>query len=59
MYEVHSNYGGALFKDVDDAISAFMLLAPYHDDDIERKEVEEALNENGYYEDFTLSIVSC
>ena len=56
-YEVHSNYGGATFKNEDDAITALWLLGAYHDVVIEREEVKKALEMDCYFEAFPLSII--
>lgn len=57
-YEVHSNYGGAPFKNVDDAINALWLLGAYHNIEIERDTVEKALEDNGFFESFPLTIIA-
>lgn len=57
MYEVHGNYGGASFKDEDDAINALWLLGAYHNVEINIKEVKQVLNEESYYESFPLAII--
>lgn len=56
-YEVHSNYGGATFKNEDDAITALWLLGAYHDIEIERERVKKALERDCYFEAFPLSII--
>lgn len=56
-YEVHSNYGGAIFKNEDDAITALWLLGAYHDIKIKHDEVKKALERDNYFEAFPLSIV--
>lgn len=56
-YEVHSNYGGATFKNEDDAITALWLLGAYHDVEIEREEVKKTLERDCYFETFPLSII--
>lgn len=56
-FEVHSNYGGALFVNEDDAIKALWLLGPYHDIEIECEAVKRALERDGYFEAFPLSII--
>ena len=56
-YEVHSNYGGATFKNEYDAITALWLLGAYHDVEIEREEVKKALERDCYFETFPLSII--
>lgn len=56
-YEVHSNYGGATFKNEDDAITALWLLGAYHEIEIERETVKNALERDCYFEAFPLSII--
>lgn len=43
-YQVHSNYGAAIFTNEDDAIAALWLLGPYHDIEIDRKTVKRHWN---------------
>lgn len=55
-YEVHSNYGGALFTNENDAISALWLLGAYHDIEIKREKVKNDLEKDDYFEAFPLAI---
>lgn len=57
IYEVHSNYGGAIFKNEDDAISALFLLGMYHDITIDKSKVKKELDKESYYEAFPLAII--
>lgn len=57
MYEVHSNYGGALFETEEDALNALFLLSAYHNLEFKREDVKEALGRKGYYENSQLSVV--
>lgn len=57
QFEVHSNYGGALFINEDDAITALWLLGAYHDVKIEQETVKRALERDCYFEAFPLSII--
>jgi hypothetical protein len=57
MYEVHSNYGSALFVNEGDAINALWLLGGYHNFKIYDDVVRNALSKNGYYEIGILSII--
>lgn len=56
-YEVHSNYGGAVFKNEDDAITALWLLGAYHNIKIKNEAVKNVLQKDNYYEAFPLSII--
>lgn len=58
MYELHSNYGSALFETENDALNALFLLAQYHHIKIDEKKVRSDLKENAYYECFPLSLIS-
>lgn len=55
-YEVHSNFGSALFESENDAISALWLLGSYHDIEINRDNIKRALEKEGYFEAFPLAI---
>lgn len=56
-YEVHSNYGCALFVDEMDAINALWLLGAYHKIEIECQAVKKRLDEKQYFEALPLSII--
>lgn len=56
MYEVTSNYGGAVIEGLENAINTLWLLAPYHNKEIDCDKVKKALEKEGYYEDFPLSV---
>lgn len=56
-YEVNSNYGGALFSNEDDAITALWLLGAYHNVKVEREIVKRALEKDCSFEIFPLSII--
>lgn len=57
QYEVHSDYGCALFSTEQDAVNATLLLAPYHGIRINSDDVKERLREDGYFEAFPLAII--
>lgn len=57
MYEVHSDYGCALFTTEQDAINALYLLAAYHDIKIEKNDVKKRLEKDSYFDVFPLSII--
>lgn len=59
VYEVHSNYGGAIFKDEDDAIAVLWLLAAYHDIKIDREDVIKSLEKESFFENPPLTIIKC
>jgi len=57
MYEVHSNYGCAIFSNENDAINALWLLGAYHNIEIDNEKVKTALSKKSFYEAFPLSII--
>ena len=57
-YHVESNYGGAIFTNEEDAITALWMLGSYHEIQIDRKTVKKALDYDGYFEVSLLSIVA-
>lgn len=57
MYQVHSDYGCALFVDENDAINALWLLGAYHNIEIDTKAVKKDLDRNSFYETFSLSVL--
>lgn len=58
MYEVSDYYGSKIFETETDAVNVLLLLAPYHDIEIEKEEVMERLAQRGHFEAYmaTLSI---
>lgn len=59
MYEIHTNYGGGLFDKLEDAITAFLLLAPYEGVSVEREEIEISMKNDSFFEISCLSIIGC
>lgn len=57
VYKVNSNNGGAIFKNEDDAISAVCILGGYHGVKIKQETIKKALEKDGYFETFPLSII--
>ena len=49
-YAVNTDFGGATFETEHDAISAFSLVAQYHDIEINKDQVRKILEKEGYYE---------
>lgn len=57
MYELHCNYGFAIFESEKDTISAVQLIGLYHEIHINREEVKRSLEEKSYFEAFPLAII--
>ncbi|WP_411338350.1 hypothetical protein [Ruminococcus gauvreauii] len=58
MYELTTNYGGALFSDETDALNALFLLYSYEfpDKGFDKCEVQKNLKESGRWDEFPLSL---
>lgn len=59
LYQVHSSFGCSTFSTETDGIKAFWLLAPYHDIHVDEQAIKRALEKEGFYEAYPLSIVKC
>ena len=59
VYELTTNYGGGLFENENDAIHALQMFGSYHDKVINKTDVKTALEKEGYYENWPLSIRKC
>lgn len=55
-YEFLADINGATFNDLDDVVRALFMVAPYLEIEVEMDQVKRTLEEEGFWEEFPLSI---